>query len=135
MRPDASVVFLFFVSQRKSGDLGRPRGCWLGGRGDVEPLPKSWSRCSPRTSTKCSVPSQGIPHSCLGMKPKPEGCQRSFWTCLLASHSSFSRVAVVRPFGCGLGLLRGPEVFLRTSLWLGWVGGVGWNPNYSPGLS
>ena len=69
---------------------------------------------------------QGIPWSCPGMRPKPGGCYRSFWTCLLGSHSSFTQVAMVRHLvGVLPGLFRETEVFLRTPLWLGGVEGVG----------
>lgn len=85
--------------------LGELRGCGAGG-GDMEPVPLSWSGCSPETETKYDVPLQGIPNGSPGVNVKREKCQSIFWTCLLASHSSSTRGAVVRRVGVWLGLLR-----------------------------
>lgn len=98
------------------------RGCGLRG-GDVKSMPFHWSGCSRRTSTKCNVPLQGIPHCSPGIKPKSEDCQRGFWTCLLASLSSFIRVEMVRQFDWGSS--GGHKCFLGLHFgWAGLVGGV-----------
>lgn len=104
-----------------SGNLGEYGGCGLWG-GDVKSMLLHWSRYFLRSSTKCNFPLQGIPHCSPGMKPKPADCQRGFWTCLLASLSSFTRVEMVRCFGVSSG---GQQCFSGLNYaWAGLVGGI-----------
>lgn len=85
----------FLEEVRALGELG---GCGVGG-GAMEPVPLSWSGCSPETKTKYALPLQGIPHGSPGVNVKREKCQSILWTCLSASHGSSTRVAVVRQLG------------------------------------